>query len=322
MPAREPAEARALSAAFLRPRAHALREALCARGDPLRDRAGRTRRTGRRGVGRAGPHAGRIEGHGILRLCGRLRWGPQHRAPAAGHRDAGQPGAHLHDQRDHRVRRAGAPARQAARVSLHLHRARRHLVDGRRDQRAELVALLHRRRSDEARAGRGRDPGAVLQGGRPQRLRLPDPVGDAVVASATDRRRLRVGPRLSRGRLRASDLADRRVRHEHRAAGLGRPVVEARRDDRGLGRGRVARVLRARAAPGGDPQHRGGDGQPQADARSPGPEAAARSIRARSCRGCGAAGVRRCLHGDDEAGVVHDRHPPRLSVRGVTDHRA
>jgi len=83
-----------------------------------------------------------------------------------------------------------------------------------------------------------------------QAVRLQDPQRRRVAAPGADGGSVPRAQGLHRRRRRACDVADRRLRHEHRAAGRYRPVLETLGCARGLGRRRVARVLWHRAAPG------------------------------------------------------------------------
>ena len=76
----------------------------------------------------------------------RLRRRAQPGARDARHRDARQPGADLHHERDLPLPAPALAARQGQGLPPHLHRPGRHLVDHRRDQRPRPMALLHHRR--------------------------------------------------------------------------------------------------------------------------------------------------------------------------------
>ncbi len=130
--------------------------------------------------------------HGRIRadyLVG-LRRRAQPGARGARDSDGGHRGAHLHDQCDLPLSRAGRAARQGPGLSVHHPRARRDVVDHRGDQRHRSVALLHHRRHGAARIRDRGNPRADPSRRRPG-LRLRDSDRHAVGAARAGGRALR-----------------------------------------------------------------------------------------------------------------------------------
>ena len=130
----------------------------------------------------------------------------------------------------------------------------------------------------------------------------------------------RKGPRVHSRRRRPRDVADRRLWDEHRDRRCRRPVMETRRSDRGLGRRNVCSIP---STPSVARSHIATSTEASGNLRrmlSPGPE---RGIarRYRSRRGAAPA----CWRGDDgsdAARMVHARHAPRISLRGLAGLRS
>ena len=128
--------------------------------------------------------------------------------------------------------------------------------------------------------------------------------------------------RVHRRRRRAPDVADRRLRHEHRHPGRGRSRLEARGRHARLGRQRAAALLRDRAPAGRRAQRHGGEPNLgrmlSTRQRLPPPEIfqpGAAGDAARTDYGA-------LVHRDDAARVVHHRLPPRLPLRQFADRLA
>ena len=148
------------------------------------------------------------------------------------------------------------------------------------------------------------------------RLRLRDPVGDALGAARARRRQLRDAARLHRRRRRAPDVADRRLRHEHRHPGRRRSRLEARGGAAAAGAAArccaPTRSSAGRSAVRNVTEASRNLGRMLAD--PPAPAARRRSSRPgrpATPRARSTALVRR----DDAARVVHARLPPRLPLR-------
>ena len=143
-------------------------------------------------------------------------------------------------------------ARQGPGLPLHLHRPGGHVAPpSSRSTAATGGGYVDRRRRHADALGRGRRP-------RGDHARAWAATFDYEILSIMPwvRRELvadRYGtrPRVHRRRRRASDVADRRLRHEHRHSGRGRSRLEARgRASKGWGGAGAARVLRGRAPAG------------------------------------------------------------------------
>ena len=169
------------------------------------------------------------------------------------------------------------------------------VADHRRGQRRRPLPHVDRRHAAEDRAQRGRHPRRAQARDGP-RLRLRNPLGDALGAARAGRRPLRHRARVHRRRRRAPDVADRRLRHEHRHRRRGRSRLEAR--SRPSKAGAAAALLQsydAERRPVGLAQRRRGEPQPEAhavDARAP---ARSGDLRARRGERRGAQGIRRLV---------------------------
>ena len=199
-------------------------------------------------------------------------------------------------------------------LPFHLRRARGHLAHHRGDQRRRALPHVDRRLRRQGDPYRGRHP-PCADARRGPRVRLRDPVGDAVGAARARRRQLRDAAGVHCRRCRAPDVADRRLRHEHRHPGCRRSRLEARGDPARLGRQRAAAFLRNRAPAGGRAQRHRSELESRAHARHPPAPAARRDLPGRAGRRRRARGVRALVHRDDAARVVHARLPPRLPLR-------
>ena len=157
---------------------------------------------------------------------------------------SGNSGADLHHQRDLPLRGLRLAARtRAARPTASSSSGRKAPGSPSWRSTAAIVAHVDRRRGRQGAAHvGGRHPRRAPARRRP-RLRLRNPLRDALGATRAGRRHATARERVFIARRRRPpDVADRRLRHEHRHPGCRRSRLEARGRHPRLGRRRAARA--------------------------------------------------------------------------------